>query len=179
MTLKQVVLPAPLGPIRPRISPSRMSKDTWSSAVTPPNRMVTSSTSSRARPGFSEDIDRFSFQFLDLLLGSERPPGPAWRQQPLWSPDRQQHQRQAEEQQTVVGEVPEPLGQVRHDRAAEDRTPAVAGPADDHRGHEEHGQQQREALRVDVAALAAGVERAREAADGRAHREREQLVAER
>ena len=38
MALKQVVLPAPLGPIRPRISPRRMAKFTESSAVSPPKR---------------------------------------------------------------------------------------------------------------------------------------------
>src|SRR5688500_12457313 len=46
MTLKQVVLPAPLGPIRPRISPVLMWNETPSRAVTPPKRSVTSSTSS-------------------------------------------------------------------------------------------------------------------------------------
>src|SRR6476469_1180990 len=46
MTLKQVVLPAPLGPMRPRISPVLMWNETPSSAVTPPNLRVTSSTSS-------------------------------------------------------------------------------------------------------------------------------------
>src|SRR5690242_2214655 len=138
MTLKQVVLPAPLGPIRPRISPSLMSNDTELRAVTPPKRIVTSSTSSSAaRSGFSEDIDRLSFQFLDLLLGCDRTPRPPWRQQALRPPDRQQHQRQSEEHQSVVGEVAEPLGQVGDDRTAEDRAPAVAGAADDDGGHEE------------------------------------------
>ncbi|SKU86687.1 Uncharacterised protein [Mycobacteroides abscessus subsp. abscessus] len=47
MTLKQVVLPAPLGPTRPRISPRRMSKLTPSSACRPPNLSVRSLTSSR------------------------------------------------------------------------------------------------------------------------------------
>src|SRR6478736_3152691 len=50
MTLKQVVLPAPLGPMRPRISPSLMWKFTSLRATTPPKRRVTLSTSSRSRP---------------------------------------------------------------------------------------------------------------------------------
>src|SRR6476620_7248492 len=50
MTLKQVVLPAPLGPMRPRISPSLMWKFTSLRATTPPKRRVTLSTSSRRRP---------------------------------------------------------------------------------------------------------------------------------
>jgi len=37
MQLKQVVLPEPLGPMRPRISPGLTSKETAFSAVKPPN----------------------------------------------------------------------------------------------------------------------------------------------
>src|SRR6476660_1192343 len=55
MTLKQVVLPAPLGPIRPRISPVLMWNETPSRALTPPKRRVTSSTSS-ILPGGSSAI---------------------------------------------------------------------------------------------------------------------------
>jgi hypothetical protein len=40
MQLKQVVLPAPFGPINPVIWPSATSKDTSFSAVMPPNRIV-------------------------------------------------------------------------------------------------------------------------------------------
>src|SRR5690348_9532046 len=47
IVLKQVVLPAPFGPISPRISPLYRVKSTPSRATTPPKRMVTSSTSSR------------------------------------------------------------------------------------------------------------------------------------
>ena len=46
-TSKSVVLPAPFGPSRPRISPSRTSNETPSSATTPPNRFDTSCTVSR------------------------------------------------------------------------------------------------------------------------------------
>ena len=48
MQLKSVVLPAPFGPIRPQIAPWATSKDTSWRAVTPPNRIVTPSTTSRA-----------------------------------------------------------------------------------------------------------------------------------
>src|SRR6185503_8536542 len=54
MQLKSVVLPEPLGPMRPRISPSRTSKDTAFSAVKPPNRLVrpvTVSMGTDAGPG--------------------------------------------------------------------------------------------------------------------------------
>src|ERR1700734_3389409 len=48
MQLKSVVLPAPFGPIRPQIAPRGTSKETSSSAVTPPKRIVTPWTASRA-----------------------------------------------------------------------------------------------------------------------------------
>src|SRR4026209_169596 len=48
MTLNAVVLPAPFGPIRPTICPSRTSKDTPSRATIPPNRRVTFRSESRA-----------------------------------------------------------------------------------------------------------------------------------
>ena len=44
ITLNAVVFPAPLGPISPTISPAGTSKDTSSSATTPPKRRVTFST---------------------------------------------------------------------------------------------------------------------------------------
>src|SRR6516162_5923311 len=48
--LNNVVLPAPFGPISPRISPSSISKETPSSATIPPNRNATSQTSSSLVP---------------------------------------------------------------------------------------------------------------------------------
>src|SRR3954454_3102885 len=54
MTLKQVVFPAPLGPIRPRISPFLISKATSLSATTPPNLNVTLSTTNSASPLLAE-----------------------------------------------------------------------------------------------------------------------------
>src|ERR1700722_3958394 len=48
MTLKRVVLPAPLGPIRPWTSPATTSSATESRACKPPKRTETSSTASAA-----------------------------------------------------------------------------------------------------------------------------------
>src|SRR5580704_9458498 len=45
--LNSEVLPAPFGPIRPRISPSRTSNDISTLAATPPNDLLTRSISSR------------------------------------------------------------------------------------------------------------------------------------
>src|SRR4029077_5345005 len=54
MTLKSVVLPAPLGPMMPRISPGAARRLTSFTAVRPPKRLVTASSSSiashRAQP---------------------------------------------------------------------------------------------------------------------------------
>src|SRR5712691_10792099 len=48
MTLKSVVLPAPLGPIRATTSPASTVKETRSSATTPPKRTLSSRISSSA-----------------------------------------------------------------------------------------------------------------------------------
>src|SRR4029450_878249 len=51
MTLKSVVLPAPLGPMMPTISPGAARSETSRTAVRPPNRWVTASSSSIAARG--------------------------------------------------------------------------------------------------------------------------------
>src|SRR4051794_17036795 len=51
ITLNSVVLPAPLGPITPTTSPGPTVSETPSSAVRPPKRTVTPSTSSELIPG--------------------------------------------------------------------------------------------------------------------------------
>src|SRR5262249_36279799 len=51
MTLKSVVLPAPLGPMMPTISPGPTRSETSRTAVSPPKRLVTASSSSIAAPG--------------------------------------------------------------------------------------------------------------------------------
>src|SRR6476469_434723 len=188
MTLEHVVLPAPLGPISPRISPSLMSKLTWSSAVTPPNRMVTSSTSSsalRTSPwrglltSAVSGIDGLPLELLDLGLGAQSSSGASWWQQTLWSHVHDQHQRQAEDQQAPVAQRSEALGQVGDQGATDDRAPAVAGATDDHRGHEQHRQQDQEAVGVDVATLTRRQHGTGQATERSAEGEGQQLVAER
>src|SRR3990170_3507098 len=51
MQLNMVVLPEPLGPMRPRISPSTTSNETRLRAVKPPNRLVRPETVSTGRRG--------------------------------------------------------------------------------------------------------------------------------
>ena len=50
MTLSSVVLPEPLGPISPTISPRPTANDTPARASTPPNRLTTLSSTSRCAP---------------------------------------------------------------------------------------------------------------------------------
>ena len=47
ITLKQVVLPAPFGPMSPVTRPDSATNDAWLTAVTPPNWTTTSSTTRR------------------------------------------------------------------------------------------------------------------------------------
>ena len=63
MQLKQVVLPAPFGPINPVMCPSATSKDTSFSAVIPPNRMLrlrTVRSAGKTRYFSAIDIERVS-----------------------------------------------------------------------------------------------------------------------
>src|SRR5919206_64420 len=89
MTLKHVVLPAPFGPIRPRISPLYRLKLTSLSATTPPNRSVTWSTSSSTSRPVGCDMRR---HLLLTVLQLTRPP-PA-RDQALRAQQHDQDQRQ-------------------------------------------------------------------------------------
>src|SRR5260221_10357544 len=57
MTLMQVVLPEPLGPTRPRISPDFRSKLKPSSARKPPKRLTRFSTVRSGERGVPRDID--------------------------------------------------------------------------------------------------------------------------
>ena len=186
MTLKQVVLPAPLGPIRPRISPSLMSKLTSSSATTPPNRSVTSSTSRTVAGGASRTQrhpracvpSSSAWSFLPRARApSARPDRAPGREQTLRPEDGQQHQRQAEDQHPAVLEPAEPLGEVGDQDGAEHHAPAVARAADHDRGEEQDRQQQREASGL-MKPLLAGEQGAGEAADEGAHGEGEQLELE-
>ena len=152
IALKHVVLPAPLGPIRPRISPRLMSNVTASSAVRPPNLTVRSlvSSSGLALGGVHLAVQRRQFLVDDhrlvahaaafessacvqqlsrrLAVGEQLL---AHREQTLRPEDHQHHQRQAEEQVLQVAEVdPEqmhaeqPVGQVDDDERAEDHARA-------------------------------------------------------
>ncbi len=99
------------------------------------------------------------------LIGSFGPQRAPRGQQALRPEDREEHQRQTEDEDAEVGELPEALREVGHDDRTEDDTPAVALTTDDDGREEEDRQEQLEALRVDEARLA-GEERARQTTDG-------------
>src|SRR5665647_2647656 len=164
MTLKQVVLPAPLGPMRPRISPSLMWKLTSSRATTPPKRSVTLSTSRirllppsvalafAARPSVMSGIARRPlferFERLVRLLGQN---GAPWWDQALRAEDRQSHQGQAEDEHPPLLELAEAFREVGDDDRSQDDPAAVALAADHDRRDEQDGEQEREAVWGDEA----------------------------
>src|SRR5499427_8182677 len=103
MPLKSVVLPAPLGPISAKTSPRRTSKLTSSTAVRPPNRLVTfwrlRMTPSLIR-GPREIADFVGWSCGALHLGHRSlvcPPrqlllANTARNEPLWSQQHRHHE---------------------------------------------------------------------------------------
>src|SRR5690606_34111629 len=128
--LNTVVLPAPLGPMMLRISPSCTSKVTPSTARKPPNSMVRSRTSSRATAGTSRGGRgrRFPGGHAAGGLGPGAPAGQpnfqpsllgAGAQQPVGPQDHDDDQEGSVKHQPPLGDGrghrPQELGQVRHD----------------------------------------------------------------
>src|ERR671913_1188810 len=204
MTLKHVVLPAPLGPISPRISPRLIEKWTSLSATTPPKRSVTWSISRSLSPSgptwmasaswsevsgaiatapsasvtswvFSSGIGGGLLGFDPSVL--EFSCSPSARHQSLRAQDHHQDQGDAEGERTPLLELTEPLRQVGQQERAEEHTDDVARSADDDHGHEEERQVHHERVGLDVLLLAAE-QQARDAADGRADGEGPQLELE-
>src|SRR3954453_3730444 len=119
ITLKQVVLPAPLGPIRPVIRPASAVKAAWSTAVTPPNWTTTSSTSSSDMRAHLLVLRAVRRAVRRAVLGEAR--GDVL-------PDRDLVERHG-----VLGTVVGPAARQRqhgHDRAHPVAEPAVQQPAD-------------------------------------------------
>src|ERR1700682_3058824 len=114
MTLTRVVLPAPLGPIRPWIAPCSTSSDTPSTAPTPPkcrwtlsSRRSTSSISSRPPRGPDEGQ-------------------PAAADDALWPEDDDGDQEETGDDVDVVRGLYKDPGQGRHHQGADHRTEKVA-----------------------------------------------------
>src|SRR5690242_18938532 len=92
MTLKSVVLPAPLGPMMPSRSPARTSRLTARTAVRPPNRLVTASSVSTIPP---------------------RPPARGDARQPLGREAHDQDQHGAVDDEVDAGEARRGAGERR------------------------------------------------------------------
>ncbi len=77
MTIRMVVvLPAPLAPTKPVISPVGTSNDTWSTAVLSPNRLVSSRISNMTTTLGRRD-PRGIPRATEPRGGGREPPGPA------------------------------------------------------------------------------------------------------
>src|SRR5262249_28661040 len=75
ITLNNVVLPAPLGPMRPVTKPGAADSDTESRATLPPKRTMTSRTSSAGRSfaAVSRSADTASDDTVELRVGDCEP----------------------------------------------------------------------------------------------------------
>src|SRR5262245_21401685 len=124
--LKQVVLPAPLGPIRPTISPLSTVRSTLLTAASPPKSRVSPRVSRRAmgsgRRGRRTRRRRSPQLELGQLPG-ERDETTREKQ------DRQLHGDREED--GLVGTPPERFGEQREKGRAHDGADEVASPADE------------------------------------------------
>src|SRR5450759_997455 len=170
--LKNVVLPAPFGPISATISPSSTWKSMSARAFSPPNRIVTFLASRidisyhlQARRGYLGAL----FFEEELVLRMELA-GTAGRwQEPLWPPSHHDDHEQAEHQVAVVAdgvrlvggeepgeqlalaEVPDDLRQAGDDDRAKGRSRDRAHAAEHDHAHDEHRLEEVERLGTDEA----------------------------
>src|SRR6266508_5126641 len=127
MRLKIVVLPAPLGPMMLRISPSLRTRSSPLTASKPPNCRVSPCISSMGR--------------RSLRRPSREPPESLHAPyDALWKKYRHRDQQETEEQQPELLEEPEHLRHDRHDECAHDRARNRPGSAD----HDEENPVQRD-----------------------------------
>src|SRR6202011_1433292 len=123
--LTSVVLPAPLGPIKPKIVPSSISSDTSSTACTPPNERLTSVscsrtlTSSPARPPARRDDGEAAP--ADDSLGPE---------------DDDEDQDDPVDDVPIGGKLPHDLWQRGEAHRSHDRADHVGRPADHGEGED-------------------------------------------
>src|SRR6267142_2543529 len=103
MRLNAVVFPAPFGPIRPNMSPSPMLRSNSETAVRPPKRMVTLSSSSSAG---------ISGSFHCHCLATER-------EEALRSRHHQTDDEQGVDDHSVIGEGAQKFGENCQDDGGE------------------------------------------------------------
>src|SRR5208282_501340 len=151
-TLNSVVLPAPLGPIRPNIALRAIFRLTSASAVTPPKRLATWVIESN---GSMALLRRRKFALAD-----RRRPQPGRPQQ------HHADQRESEQQQPQVGgidhdaaeqrilqvaDVAQRFRQYHQQHYAEDYTRDMPHAAEHHHAQDHHRFDQRKAFRADEA----------------------------
>src|SRR5438128_2020024 len=126
--LTSVVLPAPLGPIKPKIVPSSISRDTPSTACTPPKLRRTSVSCSRTLTRSPSDPP------ARLNHGQA-----AAAHDPLRPEDDDEDQDDAVDDVAIGGKLPHDLGQGREENRPNDRAEDVGDPADDGEGEDLNG----------------------------------------
>src|SRR5262249_21915282 len=122
--LNSVDFPEPFGPMIPRISPSRTSKDTSLTAVMPPNDLRRLDTSSTALMGRHSWVGPF-----DAQRRSRRgTPGRRFRnasdqaEQAGWAERHHDHDQRGIEEQIISFREPRPFRQQHGDQRANERT---------------------------------------------------------
>src|SRR5258706_7474119 len=112
MALKHVVLPAPFGPMRPKIWPVSIENETASSATTPPKRIVTSPSlrrlsaivvlGQRLSYGLGE-VGAREGKHIGALRCVSQLRGPATSgQNALWPEDHHHDKRESEQEDALV-----------------------------------------------------------------------------
>src|SRR2546423_11168585 len=99
-TLNNVVLPAPFGPIKPKISPARTRSVTSERALSPPKRFSTRCTHSNAS---ASDIGAFGagrFACCGKLAAPDRR-----RPEPGRPEQHHEHERESKQQHAQIGRI--------------------------------------------------------------------------
>src|SRR6266849_1555511 len=156
--LKNVVFPAPFGPIKLTISPVGTVKSTSSTATRPPNSLrnicVSSSTSCTC---VLRVVQRLVVHAFVELCGDSRA-----RNQPLWPDKHHDNDDQSENAELVLrdrdarsqvlvdlpADVRETLTvEIREETCAEDHAPDVSHPAENDHAQDEHRDLEEEVVR--------------------------------
>src|SRR5882757_1578683 len=167
--LKKVDLPAPLGPIRPRMSPSSTETEALSTALKAPNALVTLRAS-------------ISMIAHDLGLGALRRPALEQRQKPARQEagnddDDGTIDHEGETRATAAEIAVAELLQRHQDHRADQRAEQLAGAAERRHYHHLHRDQDAEARFGIDETVHAEIERACERREGAAHHVGVELVA--
>src|SRR5512139_577314 len=108
--LKRVVFPAPLGPIRPKTSPSRTSRLTPSRALSPPKILLAWFTSRNGDTIFPPQD-----------FGPPLPRESIFLDQPFMADQHDHHEHEAIDQKSVFGQETQKLGGQGEEHCADDR----------------------------------------------------------